>query len=190
MKRTLLALALGVVSINAFAAAPSWDYVQAGYVSTDFDDADIDFKPSGFSLSGAKLLGENVFVTGTYSQQSDDIFGVDIDLDMASLGLGYRYGLTQNTDFFGVVSYENIEISGAGESEDDNGYGLTAGVRSIVTDSVELRGAIRYLDIADDGDTFFVAGADYFFSPQFAIGVSYETSSDLSFFNVNARYNF
>jgi opacity protein-like surface antigen len=179
MKKLALAVALSVASAGAFAAAPAWDFVQGSYVITDFDESDFSYEPDGFAFSASKLLTDDVFVTGEYSM-----------LDMLTLGLGYRYALSQRTDLFGIVSYEDVELSGSGQSADEDGFGLQAGVRSMILDNLELRGAIKYIDLDEDDDTSVLVGADYFFSPMFAVGVSYETSDDLSTFGFNARYNF
>lgn len=60
----------------------------------------------------------------------------------------------------------------------------------MVTDNIEVRGAVKYIDLDEDDDTSVLVGADYFLSPMFAVGLSYETSDDLSTFGINARYNF
>mgnify|MGYP001998441350 FL=1 len=191
MKRTILASIFGALSLNAFAASPSYDFVKAGYVQADIEDAG-DFEPTGFQIQGFKSLNENVYLTGRYGQLGEDVSGVDIDLDYASAGVGYRYGLTQNTDFFGEVTYEYVNIDVELDSisgEDDNGYGITAGVRSMLSEQFELRGAIRYIDIEDD-ETAFEIGADYFFTPQFSFGATYVIADDVDLLGVSARYTF
>jgi opacity protein-like surface antigen len=191
MKRTILASIFGALSLNTFAASPSYDFVKAGYVQADIEDAG-DFEPSGFQIQGFKSLNENVYLTGRYGQLSEDVSGVDIDLDYASAGVGYRYGLTQNTDFFGEVTYEYVNIDVELDSisgEDDNGYGITAGIRSMLSEQFELRGAIRYIDIEDD-ETAFEIGADYFFTPQFSFGATYVIADDVDLLGVSARYTF
>ena len=191
MKRTILASIFGALSLNTFAASPSYDFVKAGYVQADIEDAG-DFEPTGFQIQGFKSLNENVYLTGRYGQLGEDVSGVDIDLDYASAGVGYRYGLTQNTDFFGEVTYEYVNIDVELDSisgEDDNGYGITAGVRSMLSEQFELRGAIRYIDIEDD-ETAFEIGADYFFTPQFSFGATYVIADDVDLLGVSARYTF
>ncbi|WP_281715807.1 outer membrane beta-barrel protein [Alteromonas sp. CyTr2] len=191
MKRTILASIFGALSLNTFAASPSYDFVKAGYVQADIEDAG-DFEPSGFQIQGFKSLNENVYLTGRYGQLGEDVSGVDIDLDYASAGFGYRYGLTQNTDFFGEVTYEYVNIDVELDSisgEDDNGYGITAGIRSMLSEQFELRGAIRYIDIEDD-ETAFEIGADYFFTPQFSFGATYVIADDVDLLGVSARYTF
>ena len=191
MKRTILASIFGALSLNAFAASPSYDFVKAGYVQADIEAAG-DFEPSGFQIQGFKSLNENVYLTGRYGQLGEDVSGVDIDLDYASAGVGYRYGLTQNTDFFGEVTYEYVNLDIELDSisgEDDNGYGITAGIRSMLSEQFELRGAIRYIDIEDD-ETAFEIGADYFFTPQFSFGATYVIADDIDLLGVSARYTF
>ena len=191
MKRTILASIFGALSLNAFAASPSYDFVKAGYVQADIEDAG-DFEPTGFQIQGFKSLNENVYLTGRYGQLGEDVSGVDIDLDYVSAGVGYRYGLTQNTDFFGEVTYEYVNLDVELDSisgEDDNGYGITAGVRSMLSEQFELRGAIRYIDIEDD-ETAFEIGADYFFTPQFSFGATYVIADDVDLLGVSARYTF
>ncbi|WP_202941083.1 outer membrane beta-barrel protein [Alteromonas macleodii] len=191
MKRTILASIFGALSLNTFAASPSYDFVKAGYVQADIEDAG-DFEPSGFQIQGFKSLNENVYLTGRYGQLGEDVSGVDIDLDYVSAGVGYRYGLTQNTDFFGEVTYEYVNLDVELDSisgEDDNGYGITAGIRSMLSEQFELRGAIRYIDIEDD-ETAFEIGADYFFTPQFSFGATYVIADDVDLLGVSARYTF
>ena len=191
MKRFHLHSIVVVLSLNAFAASPSYDFVKAGYVQADIEDAG-DFEPTGFQIQGFKSLNENVYLTGRYGQLGEDVSGVDIDLDYASAGVGYRYGLTQNTDFFGEVTYEYVNIDVELDSisgEDDNGYGITAGIRSMLSEQFELRGAIRYIDIEDD-ETAFEIGADYFFTPQFSFGATYVIADDVDLLGVSARYTF
>ncbi|MFD3391159.1 outer membrane beta-barrel protein [Alteromonas macleodii] len=191
MKRTILASIFGALSLNTFAASPSYDFVKAGYVQADIEDAG-DFEPSGFQIQGFKSLNENVYLTGRYGQLGEDVSGVDIDLDYVSAGVGYRYGLTQNTDFFGEVTYEYVNLDVELDSisgEDDNGYGITAGIRSMLSEQFELRGAIRYIDI-EDNETAFEIGADYFFTPQFSFGATYVIADDVDLLGVSARYTF
>jgi len=191
MKKLLLSTLCiaGFSSGTAFAEqAPKWDFVQASYMKVDIDDTDIE--PSGLAIDGSALVGQDIFVMGTYAALSDDIFGTDIDFNTMSLGLGYKHSVNNTTDVYGVLSYEYAEVEADGDDIDDSGFGLTAGVRSMVTDQVELSGVISYIDIADDSETSFGVGADYFFTPEFSVGVAFSTSSDASTTAINARYSF
>ncbi|MCG7533154.1 porin family protein [Psychrobium sp. MM17-31] len=191
MKKLLLGsallLAFSQVSANE---GPKWDSLTVAYQDVDLAGIDV----SGFSFSGSKLVNDNVFVFGNLSMNSDTIGGVDFDLDTTSLGLGYRHGFSAQTDFFGTLSYEKIEteVSGRGlsESADGNGYGLSVGVRSMVTDKVELLGSIGYLDIEDDSEGEFTLGASYHFTDNFSMGLHYNKIDEMKTTSLSASWNF
>ena len=201
MKKNILLstlLSAGLLTTGAVVAdtAPNWNLVQASYQSMDIDEASaLDF--TGFSFSGSKLLNDNVFVVANYSMLSDSYKGTDIDYDTFTVGAGYRYALNTTTDAFAILSYKNAKFkaSGNGESGDfsDNGYSLEAGIRSMVTDQVELTGAISYVSIVSivgESETAATATAFYHINTQFAVGVGYTTSNDASGYNLTARYSF
>lgn len=198
MKKVLLgtALMLTVAATPAVAATPNWNEVSISYfdVSDDFDDE------SGFGISGTKLLNSNFFVTGSYSTftvNTFDAFGFDIDEDFnfLSLGLGARKAVAGNTDIFGTVSYEYAEyaVSSGFASRtvaDNNGYSLTAGVRSMVTPKVELTAAIDYVEFDDESETGFGVEAAYHFTNKFAAGVGFHNSDDVDTISLNATMKF
>lgn len=107
------------------------------------------------------------------------------DLDLLTLGAGYRLPLNSFTDAYFGLNYERAEV----ENNEDSGYSLNAGVRSMVTEQVELQGELGYYDI-DDGDVTVKVGANYYFSPRWAVGASYEKIDDLDITQLNARYTF
>ena len=196
MKKTLIISTLLVCSGLAQAEESlRWDSAAISYQSVDLDGETF----SGFGLSASKLISDDFFVTGSYSNSSDDITiyeseKVDLDLDMLSIGFGYRYELTQSTDFFGIVSYEDIELEssylGNSLSTGDNGYGLEAGVRSMVTADIELKGAIKYINIDDSSETALNVAAVYNFTEQFAASIGYSNSDDLDVLSIAAVYYF
>lgn len=196
MKKTLLVSTLLACSGLAQAAeSPRWDSATVSYQSVDLDGETF----SGFGLSAFKLISDDFFATGSYSNTSDDITiyesaKVDLDLDMLSIGFGYRYELTPNTDFFGIVSYEDIELEssylGNSLSNGDNGYGLEAGVRSMVTADIELKGSIKYINIDGSSETALNVAAVYNFTEQFAASIGYSKSDDLDVLSIAAVYYF
>ena len=180
-------------STASLAESPTWNLVEAGYGQADIDDIS-EISPSGFSILGSGLIGENVFIHGSYSILTDDFEGVDLDLDQMSVGLGYRYGLNETTDIYAAASYEYIEfaVSGFGESEsdDDNGYGLTIGVRSRLTEQFEVDGSLGYVDIADESETSFGVSGHYYFTDELAVGLSLSSTADINIYGISLRYAF
>ena len=75
-------------------------------------------------------------------------------------------------------------------SDDENGYGLSVGVRSMLTDSIEIDGRLSYIDIADDSETAITLGARYYVNTNFSLGTRYTTREDLDYISLTARYSF
>src|SRR5690554_2582064 len=114
---------------NTFANDLSYNYVQLSYVETDVDGLDMDEA----SLDGSLKLNDNVFVVaGVAHDRSDRIGGVRAEVDSYNLGLGYRYGLNQQTDLVAGASWVRGKAelnSGFGSvSNSDNGYSLDVGL--------------------------------------------------------------
>lgn len=200
-KITLSLIALLAASSSALADThsgngPKWDLVEAGYVQADLDGESE--SPSGFGASFSKALGEGFYVTGRYRDVSEDVtvFGESVELEVSqlSLGAGYSYHVTDNTDMYVQVTYEGIDIGASAQgnsaSEDDNGFGAALGFRSMLTETFELGANIGYLDVYDESETTFGASAYYYFTNAVAVGATYEAWDGVDFMGLNLRYAF
>lgn len=184
MKKIALATALVCAAGAAQAAEqPQWNQLGVAYQTLDVDGESI----NGFALSGSVLIAEQAFVVGSFARASEevDVFGdtVDLDLDTTSLGLGFRHPLSSATDLFAVVSYEKLKATasyfGESGSFSENGYGLTGGFRTMVTESFEVGGSLAYVTIDDDSETAVSIGADYYLTPSIAVGVAHSIADDV-----------
>ena len=170
--------------------SPRWDMASISYQSSDVDGE----KLTGLSVLISKSLGENFFVVSRYGSFSGDMEVSNVSVDLyftnLSVGLGSRYSIAKNTDFFGVLSYENVEIENSAPeyylSDSNSGYGLQIGVRSMISEKVELNGSINYVDIEDESETGFGVSALYNFTGQFSAGVGYSQSGDVDSMSVSA----
>ena len=201
MNKVLLgaAVLLSVASTQVM-AGPNWNQASVSYLSADIgDEDDID----GFGLSGTKLLNSNFFLAGSYSSLTLETFNAfgyeaNADLNLLSLGVGARKAVASNTDIYGIVSYERMDLSlstGFGgfysrSIDDESGYGLRVGVRSMVAPKFEINGVISYIDVLDDAETGFGFGAEYYFTNQFSVGAGYNKSDDIDTLNLTGTFNF
>lgn len=189
-KIAILLFTAVVASPAALAESPNFNYVSAGYLDGDIDGDDAD----GWTFDGSTLLGENFFLSGQYQTVGNSDDGVDVDFNWLSAGLGYRTAISASTDFYGLVTYENVEVEasyrGSSISDDENGYGLSVGIRSMVSDNIELDGRLGYIDIADESETSFTVGARYYFNNNFSLGANYTTLDGLDLVGLTARYSF
>lgn len=176
------------------ASAPNWNFIEATYLSADFDGFDQDVEPTGYGVKGSTLVGGNVILSASYSSISVDVANVDVELNQASVGIGYRYGATNSTDLFMMASYlySELEISANGNDVifDENGYGLEVGVRSMLSEYFEAVATIGYVEIDSESDTGIAVSAYYHFNKQFAIGVGYSVADDVDMYNASLRLSF
>ena len=125
------------LALPGMAESPSYDFIQASYQSVELDfGGGFSEDGDGFSLGGSFEIGEHMFGFASYGRTD---FDFDVEFTQLQAGLGYRVGINDSTDFFATASYLDAEVSAPGfGSADDSGYGLGIGIRSNVTDLVEL----------------------------------------------------
>jgi len=190
-KKLLLGTALVFAMSPAFAGDLSYNFIELGYQKADLDDdlAGFSVDGDGFGIGGSFEVGESWFIGVGYSTIGFD-FG--IDLDQISVGGGYHAGLSDRTDFFATLSYLSVEVSASGfGSIDEDGYGVAIGVRSMLTDNVELNGSIGYSDLGDGADgTAFNVGALYSFTESFAVGFDIGIEEDFTLYGIGGRFYF
>jgi hypothetical protein len=165
-------------------AGPKYTYIEGGYTAIDIDDFDEDGDLWG--VGGSLALTDMLFLSGGFA--SGDVG--DVDLTQAFVGLGLNVALNDTTDFVAEAGVAYAEVEFGPFDEDDEGLGLSAGVRSMITPQFELNGGISYVDIADDDETALYAGAVYSFTDMFAgtLGVSF--GDDATSYGIGVRLYF
>lgn len=190
MKKVLLGLALlSSVGIANADVAPNWNYVALSYQSAGIEGEDLEGEDlEGFGFSGSTLMGEDVFVIGAYSSVSTEIeiYREDVDLNLKSMvvGVGYRYGATEDLDVFGVISYQSAEVEASYEdssgSVESNGNGLEIGIKSLLTPQLELTASVAYVaTINDESETALSVSATYHLDEHFGIAAGYGQTEDV-----------
>lgn len=195
MKNDLLkvcVIAAAVSSAGAMAESPNWTYIDASYVSSDLNDAE----PEGFEIRGSYEINDMFFVDGSYTDQDDDIDAADGDFDFElsnfDLGVGAKYGLSETTDVYGRLAWQNWDIETDLFDDDENGYSAAVGIRSVVWQGLELNAEAGYIDVGDfiDGEGFFEVGGIYNLANGLGLGVSYGEIDDLETWKATVRYSF
>lgn len=187
MKKILLGLGLlfcaGAIQAEG---GPNWNFLGLSYQSAEVEDETL----TGLGISGSASLGEHFFLVGGFSTIGTDVQGVDLDQKSTSLGLGYRYGASATTDIFAVVSYDRAEFKLSSQAAstriDGNGYGIELGVRSLVTNKLELLASIVQTTFEDESETAFSVSALYHINEHFAVGPGYGKSEDVDILSLSA----
>lgn len=185
----LTVLALGVAT-TAPAADFSYSWVDAGWAQSDLDD--VNETGDGFFVRGSVGFGTNWFASAGYRQVSFDVGGFDADFDLIDVGFGGHLPLTDKIDGVARISYIDVSADGPfGSSADDNGYGLSAGIRALVAPQFELEASLEYTDLDDSGDsTAGRLGARFHFTPAWAVGAEVLFGDDQTDFGLYGRYSF
>ena len=181
MNKKLLASAiLSILSFGALAETPSFDNVEIGYSNFDPDgSADL----SGYEIKGSKMISDNFYIAGDYT----DVSKSGVSIDLTTFGLGYKIDFSDSSTFFTELDYARWDTN---FGIDENGYELTVGVRSMLTQRFELKAVIEYLDIDNENETSLVLGGAYNLSNDVAFYADYKYDSDFSRYGVGLRYNF
>ncbi len=188
MTRTILILTAALLATPAIADGLDYNYLEGGYQRIELDDDFFDVDGDGFGIGGSFEVGDNAFVFGSYGTADFD-FG--IDFNELTAGVGYHVPVGTNTDFVASIAYVRAEAEASGIDIDDNGIGASIGLRSMVTDTVEVFGNINYVDLDDSGDdTSFSGGAWFNVTETFALGVSAGFGDDTTTYGASARLYF
>ncbi|MBV6423472.1 MAG: hypothetical protein NAOJABEB_01265 [Steroidobacteraceae bacterium] len=185
----LAALALGAATSVA-AADFSYSTVDAGWARTDIDD--LNENGDGFFLRGSVGFGTNWFAAAGYRQVSFDVGGNDVDFDLIDVGFGGHIPLTDRMDGVARISYVDVSADGPfGISADDNGYGVSVGIRALAAPQLEFEAALDYTDLDDAGDsTGARLGARYHFTSAWSAGLEVLLSDDQTDVGLYGRYSF
>jgi hypothetical protein len=222
--KIIAALLLMAASIPALAQDVRYSWFEISFVGQDIDKngtfTDIALGQtvdvSGSDGDGIKFRGSvgtwrNLFAFVDYSSSDIDVsalvsnaqgqFPADDEFDFTTVrgGVGYKWSWTPKTDIYGALSYDSTDFdfgSFAGEDfdTDDQDVGVTVGIRSMMTDELELRAHARYTGVGDvdtttgefDSDTLFSVGFGYELIRGLSITGDYE-SGEFSNWNIGFR---
>ncbi len=191
-------------STLASAATPSYRYAEAAYSTGDLDltvsgVGSVEFDEDGFEIEGSfSLIDNQLWLVGSYSDLSGDEFGIDLDIETIGLGVGWIFQAGPTTSIDTSVIYREDELSTLGVADDVDGVGVAAGVRSNITELVELFGRIGYLEGDYEGGILADLGIVFNVTEQFGFSGSYEwleaddegVELELSQFQFGARFKF
>jgi len=157
-----------------------YTYVEASYVWLDSDS--LNDKLNGWDLTGSFELPMNFFLQATVRQQS-----ADADVDRYTIGAGWHFGLVPRLDAYGILQYQNIDVSGSGSDFKDDGVGAELGLRFSLTRAIELSGRYQWSDL-DNTDSSAGVGARYYFGSMLSAGVNYDHASDDQTITAGVRF--
>jgi hypothetical protein len=186
LKATTASLMLAALPLAAQSEDLSYSFVSLDYVETEIDG--IGPNADGFAARGSVGFAERFFAFAEYADQSV----VNLDIQQIAVGFGGHYGLTDNLDLVGRAGWVRLEFSSGGLNADDDGYLVSAGLRTRIAEQVELEGSVIQTDFGGggSGDTAFDVAGRYHFNTNFSLSAEYRHSDDASVILAGVRFNF
>ena len=174
--------------LAGFAQAEEFDYtfIEAGYVSADFDTGGIDVDGDGFGINGSFAIADNYFAFAEYSSLG---FDFDIDLNRLAVGGGAHFALSPTIDFVGTLSFRDYEVESGIVTVSDSGLGIGAGLRGRMNSSFEWEAGIDYSDVSDSDISFGLDGR-YYFTDSVAAGAGVTFDDDVTIYALGMRVEF
>src|SRR5690606_7123653 len=206
MKKSLiLAAILASGAFSAQAADLSYTCVAGGYdqLAVRYDHLG-DREGKGGYVRGSYQRSSQAYVFGGYSQVSeDDSYAgdrLDVDVDQAELGFGFRMSAGDNVDFTADIAMlrrgAEAEIRLAdgeriAEAAHTNAGRVTVGLRGTPSPRTEAWIKGGYLDGSDlDGEFVGTLGGQFKFNPTWGLVVEGEVIGDFTRYFAGVRASF
>lgn len=199
-QKWLAAVLLSSVPFASFAAKDlSYTYIQGAYSKVELDDSDED--ADGFTAAFSGQISDSFFIFAGYGKVESDEYGASntsVESESISAGLGFILPLTESgsTDLNLTAAYIHREFSTESDlpilegKVDDEGYGLGARLRHLLTEQIELNASIDYEDIFDEDNTNYSIGALFHLTESLSLGGSYTFGDDADGWGVGVRFHF
>lgn len=157
-----------------------YSYLELRFVDVDADNGD------GIRFSGSYDFGNHWLLVGGITSLD---FNDNVDVTTVEIGAGYVWHYTDDFDFVSTLRYVSTEIDNPVQSVDDDGLAFSAGVRGLLTPEFEIRGSVNHITVGNS-DTYLELAGDYYFTKQFAAGLSLEFAGDTDIVTIGARWFF
>jgi len=190
----LFALSFAFVAAPAHADGLDYSYAEVGYISADIAGIDGD----GFGVGASFAVSDAVFAKVSYSSiESEDLnigFGWGtVTISGFAIGAGWHTPVSESADFVIGLGYSSGElessIPGISGALDTDATSLTAGLRGLVTERVELFGNLSYIDADGGSDTTWDVGGLVHLGTV-SVGLSYTDDEDVEQLVVGLRFGF
>ena len=158
----------------------SYTYAELRFVDVDFKGGD------GIRFNGSYELDSNWLIVGGLTKLD---FDNNVDTTVVELGGGYVWHYSNDFDLVSTLRLVRSGVDAGGIDADETGFALSAGARGLLAPQFEIRGSVNHVNL-DDSDTYLELAGDYYFTEQFAAGVSLEFAGDTDAFTIGARWFF
>ena len=204
----ILALTHPAEAVGQTAPGITYNAVLVSYSRVDIDG--LSDAGNEFAIEGSVEVMDYAHLWGMLSHANvENVVDVpdlghlstDAGSTVLGAGVGLHRHLTDRVSVFGRVGYlivdGDAETSLDGEAvpelstgEKDDGFTISGGARTMLTERLELRGAVMYVDIGGDDDTRGTAELEYRVREDVGVFVRGSIEQDASSFGAGAAFRF
>lgn len=185
MNKILVIVGVLLIQTNVAAQQPAQSDLSYSLAELRFVDVDVS-GGDGFKLAGSYELDGPWILVGALTALD---FNNNVDSTLLELGGGYVWKYNRDFDFFSTLRLVRASVDTPFGDADDSGFALSGGTRGYLTPQFEVRGSVNHINL-DNSDTFLQIAGDYYFTRQFAAGVSLDLAGDADNFTIGARWFF
>lgn len=146
-------------------------FIEYSKGTVDVDSSDDEYT----SLSGAFETSGGPYVAFESTEYGS--------LDVMAVGAGVYSSVGSQSNLFGQLQYVEVDLG----STEETGFRLTAGLRTTISDRVELEGKVKYDDVFSETDSSFAVAARYYVTKNFSIAANYDTA-EIADYNFDAMF--
>ena len=141
-------------------------------------DSDADTR----EIAGWIPVNDSFFLAASFNR----MLSGDGDAENLQIGLGAHRSISARSDFYGVIGFADMESLDRGS---DSGLGLELGVRSRVSNQIELGASYTHLEFLDNivSDDTLSFSAHYDMTSNVGAGLKYSTADGGSFMGLSLR---
>lgn len=165
----------------------SYDYIQVGYITTDFELADE--TSDGMSFLASYDITDHVNLIAGYGFEALEDGGFESETRRFTFGAGLHAPLHELLDIYGEAHFISDDAETSGVSQRKTGFGVQAGFRFMPVYRVELDAAVVHTDVFVES-TNFAAGARGYLTDSLSLGFEAQFDSDANSYGINLRYGF
>jgi hypothetical protein len=164
----------------------SYNYIQGSWAHTEIDNDLVDVDGDGFGIAGSLEVAPNWHIFASYGSYDLDF---NVDQDVTTVGGGYHTPLAPGMDLVLNLAYINVDSGGPGYSLDDDGLGMSLGLRMKLAPRWEVEGALEYVSL-DDDETSISGAAWYELTRNFSVGVAAGVGDNTYDYGIGGRVYF
>lgn len=190
-QRIICFLVFGLVAFQGAAQAAKFNYnqVSLGYLNQTVEMGGIsgDLKADGFDLSASFEVNKQFAVTLGVGNASGDVTlsgtKVKLDVDAKMLGILFHAPIAQKTDVVlgAALLQGELKVKPSGFAtiiEDMDGQNISLGIRTMLSDKLEVNAGVDQSYFDGETDTDMNLGIEGHVTKDISVGLNYSSNDD------------